>query len=304
MSASARAVLLLAVTLLLGACASAPDAGSSVSGRTVVHARGETTVPAAPQRVVMLEPVATDTTVGLGLPAAGATVFSEAVGVPAYLGPTAGRITSVGTVSAPNLEAIAALRPDLIIGTQSRNGELYDALSAIAPTVYLADHLAPWQDNVRTVGRMLGKEQETEALLQRYRDRCAQIGQEHATSARTAQMIRPRDPVLTLYGPTSFAGTTLECTGLRIPPRDWGGGIQVDLSPELAVQAGADEVFVTVPDPTATGPLPGALEAVRGTAFPRLHRVDQAVWITGVGPVGGLAVLDDIDRALAGPGRP
>ncbi|WP_227013396.1 ABC transporter substrate-binding protein [Pseudonocardia sp. EC080619-01] len=283
-------------------CSAPADEASTAQGRTVAHARGEATVPEKPERVVTLEPAATDTTVGLGIPAAGATVFSEAVGVPRYLGEGGSAITSVGTVDAPNLETIAALDPDLIIGTETRHSQFYDQLSAIAPTVYLANHLDPWQDNVRTVGRALGREQETEALMQRYQDRCAEIDAKHRTAGRTAQMIRPRDAILTLYGPTSFAGTTLECTGLTIPPREWVGGIQTDLSPELAVEAGADEVFVTVPDPASADPLPTTLTSVQDRAFPRLHTVDQAVWITGVGPVGGMAVLDDIDRALGGAG--
>lgn len=293
-------MLVAAVALVVAGCYASPDAALPGDARTVTHTRGQTDVPATPQRAVVLEPAATDTSVALGVPVVGATVFSEAAGVPKYLGQAGSGITSVGVVDQPSLERIAALRPDIIIGTETRHGALYEQLSAIAPTIFIADHLAPWQDNVRFVGTVLGRAAALEASLQRFRDRCAEIGRKHATSGRSAQMIRPRSDQFILYGPASFAGTTIECTGLRIPSRDWQNAIQVSISPELVGEARADDVFVTVADPAARDPLPQALAAREGSTFPRLHRVDQALWITGVGPIGGMAVLDDIDRALGG----
>ena len=296
-----RAAVALAalLTLFLAAC-SAPGSGPTDGGetRTVATARGEVTVPAAPRRVVVLEPVQLDTTVALDAPPVGAGVLSEGTGVPAYLGDAGAQVAVVGTVAEPDLERIAAQRPDLILGTESRHAALYDRLSAIAPTAFMASQADPWQDNVRFVGRALGREADTEQLLTRYRDRCAEVARTHDTAGRTAQMIRPRDGLLTLYGPTSFAGSTLECAGFTIPPRDWENSISVDLSPELVQQARADEVFLTATDPASPSAVPPAVQAVRAQVFPRLHPVDQSVWITGVGPLGGQRVLDDIERTL------
>lgn len=301
MTPSWAAVTLAALlTLLLAACSSTPGAGPADDGgtRTVATARGEVTVPATPRRVVVLEPVQLDTTVALDAPPVGAAVLSEGTGVPAYLADAGARVTVVGTVAEPDLERIAAQRPDLILGTESRHAALYDRLATIAPTAFMASQADPWQDNVRFVGRVLGREADTEELLTRYRDRCAEVARTHDTAGRTAQMIRPRDGLLTLYGPTSFAGGTLECAGFTIPPRDWENSISVDLSPELVQQARADEVFLTATDPASPSAVPPAVEAVRAQVFPRLHPVDQSVWITGVGPLGGQKVLDDIERTL------
>jgi iron complex transport system substrate-binding protein len=286
--------------LLVTACAGSDGAATGDAGRTVAHARGETAVPADPQRIVVLEPVLLDTAVALGAVPAGAAVLSEATGVPSYLGEPARGITVVGTVAAPDLERIAALQPDLVLGTESRHAGLYDQLSAIAPTAFLASQADPWQDNVRFAGRALGREEQTEQLLEDYATRCAEVARTHGTQGRTAQLIRPRDGLLTLYGPTSFAGSTLECAGLTLPPRDWEDSISVDLSPELVQEARADEVFLTAADPSSPDAVPPAVTAVRDSAFPRLHTVDQSFWITGVGPLGGQRVLDDIDRVLGG----
>lgn len=285
----------------LAACGGAegPATPDVAAPRTVEHARGATAVPADPQRVVVLEPVQLDTAVGLGVVPVGAALLSQATGVPAYLGAAAADVEFVGTVTEPSLEAIAALGPDLILGTESRHAALYDQLSVIAPTVYMANQADPWQDNVALVARALGAEPEAQGLIDRYRERCAEVAQTYGTAGRTAQLIRPRDSVLTLYGPTSFAGSTLECAGFSTPPRDWEGSISVDLSPELVLQARADEVFVTAADPAAANAIPPAVTAVGAESFPRLHVVDQSFWITGVGPLGGMAVLDDLERILS-----
>jgi len=264
-----------------------------------VHARGETAVPADPQRVVVLEPVQLDTAVALGDIPVGAAVLSEATGIPTYLGPEAAGIATVGTVAEPSIEKIAALDPDLILGTESRHAELYDQLSGIAPTVFMASQADPWPDNVLFVGRTFGTDAQAQALLDGYRARCAEIADRFDTAGKTAQLIRPRNEQLTLYGPTSFAGSTLECAGYTIPPRDWQNSISVDLSPELVLEARADYVFVTTVDPSDRTTIPPAVAAVSAESFPQLHLVDQSFWITGVGPRGGMTVLDDIERILS-----
>ena len=50
-------------------------------------------------------------------------------------------VTSVGAETQPNLEEIIALQPDLIIATKSRHEQIYDQLSAIAPTVVEEDQV-------------------------------------------------------------------------------------------------------------------------------------------------------------------
>jgi iron complex transport system substrate-binding protein len=57
-------------------------------------------------------------------------------GRPSYLAGKAQGIKTVGGISELNLEAIAALKPDLILGSKLRANDLYDKLSAIAPTVF------------------------------------------------------------------------------------------------------------------------------------------------------------------------
>lgn len=296
------AVAALAIAALsLAACssssASTPSDAATSATHVMKHAHGESAIPDSPKRVVVLEPVQLDTTVALGITPVGAAVLNETAGVPAYLGKQAADIPTVGTVAEPNVQLIAAAKPDLIIGTESRHSALYDQLSEIAPTVFMATQTDPWRDNVRFVAEALGKPDGADELLDAYDARCAEVATKHDTAGKTAQLIRPRDGVLTLYGPTSFAGSTLECAGFTTPEHAWED-ISLDLSPERVLEATADQVFVTSVDPDDASTMPASLTA-NTDAFPELHLVDQSFWITGVGPLGGMAVLDDLDRLLS-----
>lgn len=253
-------------------------------------------MPNEPQRVVVLEPVELDTAVALGVKPVGAAVASNVAGIPKYLGVDG--IATVGTVPEPDLEAIAALKPDLIMGTESRHSKLYDQLSAIAPTVYMKTQADPWQSNVQLVGEALGKKEKTQELLNGFNSECTQIKDEFKLAGKTANLIRPRnETTLSLYGPTSFAGGALECVGLKIPDQTWKDGLQADISPENILKAKADYVFVTTNRVSDLSTIPSAISANR-TAFGSVSLVDTSYWISGVGPKGGELVLKDIKKFL------
>ena len=264
----------------------------------VEHARGETEVPSQPQRVVVLEPVQLDTAIALGIVPVGSPTLNATTSIPKYLGEEAAGITVVGTFMELKLETIAALRPDLIIGTETRHSAYYDQLSAIAPTVFMATQTDPWRDNLQFTANALGATTGADQLLAEYDQRCEDIKQRYNVEGKTAQFIRPRDTVLSIYAPSSFAGSTLECVGFKIPDRDWDDAISSDISPELVLEATADYVFVAAADPTASDAIPASIRA-NEASFPKLFAADSAYWISGVGSVGGMAVLDDIEKVLA-----
>ncbi|GAA1608891.1 ABC transporter substrate-binding protein [Actinoplanes couchii] len=287
--------VVLAAVFLAGC--STPESSTSADGatRTVEHARGTAQVPDAPQRVVVLEPLELDTAVAVGITPVGAAVASNTSGLPKYLGVDG--IAPVGTVPEPDLEAIAALKPDLILGTESRHSKLYDQLASVAPTVFMKTQADPWQDNAKLIGTALNKSTEVAGLLDTYQQRCAAIRSKYQVSG-TASLVRPRDETtLSLYGPVSFAGSTLQCTGFTIPEQEWEDGLQADISPENVLKAKADHVFVTTADVADTGTVPAAIRDNQA-AFPSVTLVDTSVWVSGVGPKGAQTVLDDIEKFL------
>lgn len=294
-SASAALVLALSGCSAEGTEASSEPAAES-STHPVEHARGTTEVPKDPQRVVVLEPVELDTAVALGVTPVGAAVASNVAGIPEYLGVEG--VEPVGTVPEPDLEAIAALEPDLILGTDSRHSKFYDQLESIAPTVFMETQADPWQENMLLIGEALNQQEESKQLVDGFNERCEEIRDEYDVEGKTANLIRPRDETtLSLYGPTSFAGGALECVGLSIPEQDWEDGLQADISPENVREAEADYVFVTTDDVDDESTVPAAISE-NISQFPSLTLVDTSYWVSGVGPLGGEEVLDDIEEFL------
>ncbi|MFJ3957949.1 ABC transporter substrate-binding protein [Arthrobacter sp. NPDC090010] len=304
LSALGRAFALASASVIttsaLAACsppAADPAAGASSGTHQVEHARGTTTVPDAPRRVVVLEPVELDTAVALGVTPVGAAVASNVAGIPKYLGVSG--VSPVGTVPEPDLEAVAALKPDLILGTESRHSKLYEQLAAIAPTVFMKTQADPWQKNVLLIGEALGQREKAQGLLDGFNDRCEKIRQRFDVKGKTTNLIRPRDETtLSLYGPTSFAGGALTCAGLTIPEQKWEDGLQADISPENIAKAKADYVFVTTSDVHDPSTIPSSVRQ-NSSLFTSVTPVDTSYWISGVGPKGGELVLHDIEDFLS-----
>ena len=114
----------LAMTLSLAACGRGSDGPASAGGaaesggatRTVVDANGEqVTVPSRPSRVVTLSEPTTDNALALGVTPIGAVAGRGQDTVANYLADRAGSVAVLGSVGKPNVEAIGAAKPDLIL---------------------------------------------------------------------------------------------------------------------------------------------------------------------------------------------
>ncbi|WP_334174248.1 siderophore ABC transporter substrate-binding protein [Pseudoxanthobacter sp.] len=125
----------------------------------VQHSRGETRLPERPKTVVAFDLSAIDTLSTLGVAVAG---MPRIAALPAFLKDRdLAAAVPVGTLFEPDYEAVAALRPDLII-VGGRSAAKYDDLAKIAPTVDLSlddrAYLKSAEANIATLARLFGKE--------------------------------------------------------------------------------------------------------------------------------------------------
>ncbi|GAB7187898.1 iron-siderophore ABC transporter substrate-binding protein [Kitasatospora sp. Ki12] len=308
----------LAPGLALAACGAdspAPTAGSPGGGgtRTVRHARGESTVPARATRVVVLDTDALDSVLTLGLAPVGATTVSAGAPFPNYL--PAERLTgtkTVGTIGQPSLESIAALRPDLILSNQVRDDKRYDELSKIAPTVLSKTTGPTWKENVRLHAEALGRQAEAEAADAAYRtklrDLVTALGGPAKAAATRVEMARFLAGAPTrLYLNDTFVGSLFKDLGLGRPANQDKPGFSMEISPEQVDQAAADVIFYSLYGDAAKsdqgkiteGALWKNLDAVRNG---RVFRVDDNLWMLGIGYTGAGLVLDEIRKDLVPAG--
>ncbi len=146
------------------------DAGTvTVTGRDAAGEDIAVEVPYKPQRVVVLDLANLDILDNLGL--GGCVVGAPSITLP-YLQSYNDAVPIVGTVKTPDLEAIMACDPDLIL-MGGRMAEYIDSLGEIAPVLRLTtvsdDGLVEAiRANAKTIGEIFGEGEQVDALLAQY----------------------------------------------------------------------------------------------------------------------------------------
>ncbi|BAS60161.1 periplasmic binding protein (plasmid) [Leptolyngbya boryana NIES-2135] len=134
--------------------------------QSIEHAAGSTKICRQPQKIAVLSPYLLDILLSLGEQPAGYAGTSIGQGQfdhPAHQIPYLGNriITqpmNLGDRTYPSLEALASLKPDLILGElwQGSQGK-YDLFSQIAPTILIDDQQGGWQSNLQLIAKAMGR---------------------------------------------------------------------------------------------------------------------------------------------------
>ncbi|NNH68975.1 iron-siderophore ABC transporter substrate-binding protein [Nocardia uniformis] len=270
--------------------------------RTVTHAMGTVEIPAKPQRVVVLDTGELDSVLSLGITPVGMATTLGASPVPTYLADRLEGVASVGSIQEINLEAIAELRPDLILGSQLRVEKLYAQLAEIAPTVLSIRPGFPWKENHLLVGAALGMENEVTAALTSYADAIDRLKSE-VEGEPTISLVRFLPDRLRLYGNKSLLGVILRDAGLARPAKQDIDDLAVEISAENIADADGSVIFYTsygAPDATGeTTVVNGAgWKALPAVAAGKSFRVNDDVWFLGLGPIGAELIVADLGKLL------
>jgi iron complex transport system substrate-binding protein len=250
---AALAVAVLALTGCGGTEPAAAPAQSSAPAATgfpvsVEHKYGTTQIAAAPTRVVTLGLSDQDPVLALGVvPVGSIDWFLERPygkwpwAQPLWAGTTP---EIVGERDEYNLEKVAALKPDLIIGLYSgMNKDQYGKLSKIAPTVAQPtgydDYAAPWQDMTRLAGKALGQEAKANQLIADIDTRLAKLAAEHPEFAgRSVAVVEPYEPgKYAVFAPTDPKVVLLTKLGFTVPP-----AIVAAAGDEYAAEIGSEQL--------------------------------------------------------------
>ncbi|MEV0825683.1 ABC transporter substrate-binding protein [Nonomuraea rubra] len=299
------AIAAMLPVLALTACGTSTTTQDAGPTRTVKHAMGETKVPMAPKRVVVLDTDKLDTMVTLGLSPVGAAQAQENQTWPEYLGSALADTKPVGTLQQLNIEAIMALKPDLILGSKFRQAAFYDKLAKIAPTVFTEMVGITWKENFLLDAEALGKKEQAQQLLSGYETRAKEVGAKF--SKLQVSIVRFMPTEIRLYGPDSFSGIVLGDAGIPRPETqqlaDQEDKRMAKISQENIAKGDGDAIFYTAYGEAAAksqaeitaGPLWKNLEAVKAE---HAFNVDDEIWMTGIGVTAAGKILDDLDKHL------
>lgn len=276
----------------------------------VRHAQGETTLQAPPKRVMATDWAAFDNLTALGIPVAG---------VPAGVAPRhlADKLSDdmlrIGSLQEPDIEGIAAARPDLaIIGGRSRAS--YGILSRIVPTldssVDNSDILEGVKANLRSYGEIFGRQERAAELIANL-DAKVEAARAAAQGRGTGLAIVANAGKMGIYGPKSrvswiYATLNMPSVFDEVDDRDHGGDA---ITFEYLLQADPDWLFVVDRDAGVGDGDSGAArrlldnELVRQTKFWTHDRViyldPSASYVTMHGYDSLMLLLDQVTAGFA-----
>ncbi|MCR8633685.1 ABC transporter substrate-binding protein [Paenibacillus radicis (ex Xue et al. 2023)] len=286
----------------------APAKGGEVAKaegpRKIKHAMGETEVPANPQRVIILTNEGTETVLALGVKPVGAV--DSPYGSPWFdhIKKELDGVKPLGGESQPNLEVIAALKPDLILGNKMRQEKVYAQLSAIAPTVFAETLRGEWKSNFALFADALNKKAEGDKVVAAYDKRIEDFKKKAGDQLKDkVAVVRFMGGKTRFYYGDMFTGAIFKQIGMpRSDPKSDEKAFEDITKERLPELEAADRVFYFTyenGDGKATkqeqewlnDPLWKNLKVVKNN---KTFQVSDATWNTGGGVKSANLMLDDM----------
>ncbi len=285
----------------------APLAASSA--RTIEHAMGSVQVPQQPQRVVTVDTAALDAALAVNIKPVGSIVYER---FPAYLQEKTTDIQSVGDGNQPNLEAILALKPDLILGNKISSKSQYKHLNRIAPT-FLTERSGrdgDWKDNFLLYADALNKQTEAKQALDQYDRKVTQLKSKLPNASRTVvSIVATTQGKVGVYSANSFSGSVLKDLGFSRPDAQTKVSKHAALISREDLESIDGDIIFLIRDQTSdssldrqafvSDPLWSKLKAVQNNA---VYEVNNQIWTAGRNVLAAQQVLEDIEKALSETG--
>ncbi|BAY68218.1 iron-siderophore ABC transporter substrate-binding protein [Anabaena sp. FACHB-709] len=327
-------VLVVLTSILITACQGDiidnPNLESNVPQstdcRVVEHAVGKTKICGKPKKIAVLEPKMLSLMLALDVqPAAYADAYL--VNAPQFDNPSqqipylgkyvTSQPINLGDRSSPSLEALTLLKPDLILGLNYQDNQLF---SAIAPTVFI-DNEQNWQESIKIVAKALDSQKNIPSIITSQQQQLAKV------RAQLESLVSTHPRVLNIvcsqlmdYIEVTYNGNTIEILekiGFQpvfLPDIERKPGLRPQITLETLAQLDADIVIVntwvdnwngkstyTVPlkelkQKWAKNPL---LHNSQAWKEGRVYFVDYTLWGNVIGaPIANALILEQLPSLL------
>ncbi|WP_208588060.1 ABC transporter substrate-binding protein [Gracilibacillus suaedae] len=295
------------------------DEAAAESGAiTVSDIDGEHTFDEVPERIVVLEWVYAEDLLALGVQPVGMADiegYHSWVNIEAELGE---EVEDVGTRQEPNLEAIHALDPDVIITANYRHEAIMDSLEEIAPT--LAYNSYPEEEEgtqyeemeatFKEMAKLVQKEEQADEILteldQSYQDieaEIAEAGIDNTDFVLSQAFSSDSSPVIRLFKDNAMATEIMTKIGLDNAYQSEGFQVYgFDETSVESLQTAQDAHFfyiVQEDDNVFTNQLAGnpAWEELSFVKEGRTYQLPGDTWTFG-GPLSAEVFANQIKEAL------
>lgn len=283
---------------------------------TVEHAMGSATLEKTPKKVVILTNEGTEALLALGVKPVGAV--QSWLGDPWYdhIKDDMDGVEVVGVEGEVNLEKIAALQPDLIIGNKLRQEAVYSQLSAIAPTVFSETLRGDWKENFMLYAKALNLEEKGNEVLKDFDAHVEEVKANLGDKVnQEVSVVRFMAGKSRIYYTDSFSGIIFDQIGLKraeqqaelFTPDNKLGNLAIEVGKEVIPKMDGDILFYFTYAPKGdqvaldtakewtNDPLWKNLNAVKnGNAY----EVSDAIWNTAGGVIAANLMLDDLEKIM------
>lgn len=193
--------------------------GGPVFAVTVEDLQGQFTLAKTPQRIVVLELSFADALAAVDLSPVGIADDNDPERILPEVRARLKPWRSVGTRAQPSLEAISALRPDLIVADSSRHRGIYAALRQIAPVLLLKSRNETYAENLQSaaiIGKVVGQDPLMQQRLAQHRRRMADFAAQLPAGASVV-FGTSREQQFNLHSRDTYTGSVLSALGLSVP---------------------------------------------------------------------------------------
>ncbi|WP_028596440.1 ABC transporter substrate-binding protein [Paenibacillus assamensis] len=273
------------------------------SVRVIEHPMGKTEVKGTPKRVVTLYQGATDAVVSLGVKPIGVVDAWGEKKVYDYLAADLEGVQLLGLETQPNLEEIHKLKPDLIIASKTRHEEIYNQLSAIAPTV-TTELLYDWKTTLKVASQALNIEDQGNKLLADWDGRVAEFKQKMGGKLPIeATIINFRADHVRIYymgyagmilkelGFTRPAGHDADTWGVEITSKESIPDMNADVIFNFNYAGEEAEAIKKTANDWMSHPLWKNIDAVKSN---QVHEVNDIIWNMAGGYKSAHLLLDNL----------
>ncbi|PLR92583.1 ABC transporter substrate-binding protein [Bacillus sp. T33-2] len=283
---------------------------------TVEHAMGTTKIDKTPKKVVILTNEGTEALLALGVKPVGAV--QSWLGDPWYehIKKDMEDVEVVGVEHEVNLEKIAVLKPDLIIGNKLRQEAVYEQLNAIAPTVFSETLRGDWKENFKLYAKALNMEDKGEKVLNDFDAHVEDVKQKLGDKVdQEVSVVRFMAGKSRIYYTDSFSGIIFHQIGFKRAAHQEElftadnklGKLAVEVGKEVIPKMDGDVLFYFTYAPQGdkealntakewtSDPLWKNLSAVKNG---KVHEVSDAIWNTAGGVLAANIMLDDLEKLM------
>ncbi|SFF56848.1 iron complex transport system substrate-binding protein [Halobacillus alkaliphilus] len=273
---------------------------------SVEHELGTTEVPKNPEKVAVFNYGTLSHLDDLGISVEGVAKGT----LPSYLSQyDSEEYTNIGSLKEPDFEAIHEMDPDVII-MAGRQGEAYEDLSDIAPTVYISTDTEKleesYKNGLQTIGEIFGKETEVEEKINQFEETATSVQDIAQNSDKKGLVVLSSGGKLSAYGKGSRFGIIHDVFGVIPVTEEIEASTHgMEISFEYISKQNPDYLFVIDRDQVVGGESAASEvldnELVNGTNAAQdenIFYLDPEIWYlsSGLPPVGKMA--EEIKTAI------